>query len=207
MVVSGPSVRGAAAGDRPRAAGTSRLGHKSRPPHRPRGRYSARVPDPSTAPQADPPRSQPSSRPPLSGGIVGWVIAAAVVLILAVAGGLLTAWIVANMRAVPGPVGGASAAPSARPSAVASAEPSPTASETSGPRRTPTPLATPEVTLPPFVHVVEPGESLSYIAGLYGVTVEDILAINDIRNPNRIQVGQEILIPGYGVAPTPRPRR
>ena len=68
-------------------------------------------------------------------------------------------------------------------------------------------MVTPEVTPEPFIHVVGRAESLRYIASLYGVTVEDILAINDIPNPNRIQVGQEILIPGYGVQPTQRPRR
>jgi hypothetical protein len=137
----------------------------------------------------------------------GWIIGAAVVLILAVAGGLLTAWIVANMRAVPGPAAGASPTPGVRPTGMATSQPGPTAGETSGPRRTPTASPAPEVTLPPIVHVVAPGESLSYIAGLYGVTLDDVLALNEIRNPNRIQVGQEILIPGYGVAPTRRPRR
>ncbi len=140
-------------------------------------------------------------------GPLSWIIAAAIVLILAVAGGLFTAWIVANSRAVPGPVGAASARPTVGATAApTTAEPSATAAETDAPRRTPTPLPTIEVTPEPLVHVVGRGESLNYIASLYGVTVADILELNDIENANRIQVGQEILIPGYGVAPTQRPR-
>ena len=132
-------------------------------------------------------------------------MAAAIVLILAVAGGLFTAWLVANMRAVPGPVAVASPTPvaSGAVETPSSGEPSSVSSE--APRRTPTPGPTAEVTPTPFVHVVQPGESLIYIAGLYHVTVDDIIALNDIQNPNRIQVGQELLIPGYGVPPTPKP--
>lgn len=142
------------------------------------------------------------------GGPLGWILAAVIVLVLALAGGLLTAWFVANMRAVPGPIGAASPTPSVSSTAAPTdAAASPTAGGTESPRRTPTPLPTVEITPEPLVHVVGRGESLNYIASVYGVTVADILAINDIPNPNRIQIGQEILIPGYGVAPTPRPRR
>jgi LysM repeat protein len=152
------------------------------------------------------PETQRRPRRSGGGGPLNWLIGALVVLILAVAGGLFTAWIVANMRAVPGPVGAASPTPSIRATAAPTITPAPTGQETEMPRRTPTPAPTVIVTPPPFVHVVGRGESLNYIANLYGVTLEDVLAINDIPNPNRIQVGQEILIPGYGVAPTPRPR-
>lgn len=44
-------------------------------------------------------------------------------------------------------------------------------------------------------HVVETGESLSAIAEQYGVTVEAILALNGLDDPNKIVVGQELLIP------------
>jgi LysM repeat protein len=57
-------------------------------------------------------------------------------------------------------------------------------------------VPTPEPT--PIEHVVERGEFLSYIAGLYCTTVEDILALNEIQNPNRIQPGDVLLIPGGG---------
>jgi LysM repeat protein len=44
-------------------------------------------------------------------------------------------------------------------------------------------------------HVVRSGESLLAIALRYGVTVEEIIAINEIDNPNAIYVGQELIIP------------
>jgi spore germination protein len=55
------------------------------------------------------------------------------------------------------------------------------------------------------VHVVGLDESLFYIATLYGVTVEEIIELNDIRNPDRIRVGRELLIPGHGVRPSDAP--
>ena len=68
------------------------------------------------------------------------------------------------------------------------------------PRRTPTPapVVTPEPS--PFPHTISRGESLTYIAGLYCTTVDAIQDLNGITNPNRIQVGQVILIPGGGCA-------
>lgn len=46
------------------------------------------------------------------------------------------------------------------------------------------------------IHVVKAGESLMGIALQYGVTVEEILAANDIKNPDAIYEGQELIIPG-----------
>jgi LysM repeat protein len=45
------------------------------------------------------------------------------------------------------------------------------------------------------VHVVEAGESLLNIASRYGVTVDAILELNSITDPNSIFVGQELVIP------------
>lgn len=144
-----------------------------------------------------------------SRGVVPWVAAIAVVLVLAAVAGLATAWLVANMRAVPPPVGGV---PTPRPSPGLMMTPTPSdggpsAQPTDAPRRTPTPSPVVTVEPTPFIHIVERGESLSEIAAMYQVELEDVLTLNEIRNPNRIQVGQEIQIPGYGVIPTPRPRR
>lgn len=47
----------------------------------------------------------------------------------------------------------------------------------------------------PVVHVVQWGENLTGIAAQYGVTVEAIVAANNIANPNRIYVGQRLIIP------------
>ncbi|MBN1934223.1 MAG: LysM peptidoglycan-binding domain-containing protein, partial [Anaerolineae bacterium] len=47
----------------------------------------------------------------------------------------------------------------------------------------------------PVVHVVQWGENLTGIAARYGVTVDAIVAANNIANPNRIYVGQRLIIP------------
>lgn len=44
-------------------------------------------------------------------------------------------------------------------------------------------------------HIVKSGESLSQVAQTYGVTVEQIMAVNGLDDPNTIVVGQELLIP------------
>lgn len=45
------------------------------------------------------------------------------------------------------------------------------------------------------VHIVQSGESLSIIAKRYGVTVEDLVNLNDITDMDLIVIGQEILVP------------
>jgi LysM repeat protein len=45
------------------------------------------------------------------------------------------------------------------------------------------------------VHVVAAGESLLGIAVRYGVTIEEILAANELDDPDAIFVGQELIIP------------
>ncbi|HEY7025036.1 MAG TPA: LysM domain-containing protein [Candidatus Limnocylindrales bacterium] len=165
---------------------------------------------PSSPPTPPPPIAPDPSktRARASNGAVGWVIAAVVVLVLAVAGGLFTAWVVANMKAVPGPVAGASATPAhVDASAQPTVSPGASVEPTDAPRRTPTPPPTAEVTLPPFTYVVQPGDHLVNIAGMFQVAVQDIIDLNGIKNPNRLQVGQELLIPGYGVQPTPKPSK
>lgn len=44
-------------------------------------------------------------------------------------------------------------------------------------------------------HVVQTGESLSMIAAQYGVSIEAIMALNALDDPNTIVVGQDLLIP------------
>ncbi|MBL8952416.1 MAG: M23 family metallopeptidase [Myxococcaceae bacterium] len=51
-------------------------------------------------------------------------------------------------------------------------------------------------------HKVEKGQTLYRIAKTYGITVDDLMAVNGIDNPSALQVGQELLIPGSG-APKP----
>lgn len=51
-------------------------------------------------------------------------------------------------------------------------------------------------------HTVRKGETLSLIAGRYGVTVSDISRANRMANVNRIYVGMTLIIPRGGVAST-----
>lgn len=48
-----------------------------------------------------------------------------------------------------------------------------------------------------IIHVVRRGENLYRIALQYGTTVQAIAARNGISNPNRIYVGQRLVIPTY----------
>ena len=45
-------------------------------------------------------------------------------------------------------------------------------------------------------HTVAPGDTLSYLAQVYVVTVGEIADVNSITNPNLIFPGQELMIPG-----------
>jgi LysM repeat protein len=46
------------------------------------------------------------------------------------------------------------------------------------------------------VHVVQSGESLAGIAVQYGVTVDEMVKLNGLANPDAIFVGQELIVPG-----------
>jgi hypothetical protein len=45
-------------------------------------------------------------------------------------------------------------------------------------------------------HIVKPGESLSEIAEKYGCSVEEIMNLNGITDQSKIEINQELLIPG-----------
>lgn len=60
----------------------------------------------------------------------------------------------------------------------------------------PTPTADPSAPSIPRIHQVQDGENLTIIATNYGVTVEEILAVNNLANGDLLQVGQELIIPG-----------
>ena len=86
------------------------------------------------------------------------------------------------------------------------AEPIRLMAQTADPALLPTPTlaapstdsATPDPAAPfiPRVHVVEDGENLTIIAANFGVSVEEILAINNLANGDLLAVGQELIIPG-----------
>lgn len=47
-------------------------------------------------------------------------------------------------------------------------------------------------------HRVRPGENLYRISKAYGVPVAELAAVNHLSDPSRIEVGEELLIPGAG---------
>ena len=53
------------------------------------------------------------------------------------------------------------------------------------------------------VHVVRPGESLSEIAEGYGLSMNRLVAINQIDDPNHVEIGRQLKLKGE--APAPRP--
>ncbi len=83
---------------------------------------------------------------------------------------------------------------------VVAVTPSPTSTPVASPKPSDTPVPTSTPTpLPPRAYDVREGETLSDIADLYALTVEEILALNPDVDPELIQPGQVLLIP----APTP----
>ncbi|MDT9146086.1 LysM domain-containing protein, partial [Escherichia coli] len=49
---------------------------------------------------------------------------------------------------------------------------------------------------PDRMYVVQRGESLGLIAQAHDISVAELMAVNRISNPNTIQPGQELVIPG-----------
>jgi LysM repeat protein len=107
-----------------------------------------------------------------------------------------------------GSIGSASPSASVAVSASASDAPAtatPDTSEASGPPATEPPSASASASPPtaprsvapsrPRVHIVRPGDWLSTIAAEYDTTVERLLELNDIKEPDVIEVGQEIVLP------------
>lgn len=56
------------------------------------------------------------------------------------------------------------------------------------------PVKAQEITGP--VYIVQSGDSLSSIAGQFNVSVTDLMAANNITNPNLLTVDQQLVIPG-----------
>jgi LysM repeat protein len=70
----------------------------------------------------------------------------------------------------------------------------------SGPAATPSAAPTTPPAPTPQVYVIKAGDTLSKVAKRFGVTIEELLAANpEIKDPNKIAEGQEIVIP----APAP----
>ena len=61
--------------------------------------------------------------------------------------------------------------------------------------------ATTTTTIPvPLKHVVKSGESLFSIAQLYSVKMEAIIELNNLETPDKLAVGDEVLLPQGSIA-------
>lgn len=68
---------------------------------------------------------------------------------------------------------------------------------------TASPVLAQDPTPEPNIYVVQSGDTLSAIAQRFGVTVDVLVAANDITNPALIVVGQKLTVPAPGPAPQP----
>lgn len=65
------------------------------------------------------------------------------------------------------------------------------------------PSPTPAPTSSLRSYTIRPGDTLGTIAQAYAVPVEDLITANAITDPNVLYVGQVLIIPDAGAAPTP----
>lgn len=54
-------------------------------------------------------------------------------------------------------------------------------------------------------YIVQPGDTLSKIAGRFGVTQAELMALNGITNPDHIEKGQKLKLPQVAPTVTSRP--
>jgi LysM repeat protein len=73
--------------------------------------------------------------------------------------------------------------------------PTPTSAE-SVPTLAVEPTKAPKATATPFVYTVVQNDTLSGIASRFGVTLEDLLAVNPNVDPNAMVIGTQLIIPG-----------
>lgn len=98
--------------------------------------------------------------------------------------------------------GGASEPETLIPTPIASTPlPTPNAVASSPPTALPTETPTPA----PLVYTVKAGDTLSGIAQTYGVSVQEIIEANNLANPDMLNIGQELTIPGHFISPTAAP--
>lgn len=95
----------------------------------------------------------------------------------------------------PTPLPGASATP--KPSNKATVRRSP------APESVPNAGSLPEPVPPPQVYVVQRGDTLSSIAARFGCTLDELIRVNQIADPNTLQVGQQLRIPAAAIETGP----
>jgi murein DD-endopeptidase MepM/ murein hydrolase activator NlpD len=54
-----------------------------------------------------------------------------------------------------------------------------------------------------LIHVVARGETIFSLSRAYGVTVEELMRVNNITDPSTLQAGRRLVIPGSGSPPSP----
>ena len=136
-----------------------------------------------------------------------WVIAAVALFAIAAVGGFGAAYLLSTGQAVatvdpaklptptppptptPGP---ATPTPAVTPSSAATAAASPTGPASPSPSTSAAPSGP---TPSPISYVVKRGDRLSDIANQFGVTVDAIVQLNNLDNPDHIEAGQVLLIP------------
>jgi LysM repeat protein len=138
--------------------------------------------------------------------VLPWVIAGVALFVIASLGGFGAAYILSTSQAVatvdparlptPTPVptptpGPATPTPAATPSPSATPASTPTAQASASA----SPVESAGPTSSPISYVVKRGDRLGNIADQFGVTVDAIVALNHLDNPNHIEAGQVLLIP------------
>jgi len=98
-----------------------------------------------------------------------------------------------------------------QPETPPTATPEPTETpDPSKPTSTPSPTSTPAATPTPrpdgaIVYVVKEGDTLGGIARQFSLTVDELLALNTLADPNVVEVGQEIVVSVPAPTATPVP--
>ncbi len=85
------------------------------------------------------------------------------------------------------------ATPTRTPTITPTFTPTPTVSPTSTSTSTPTATVTPTPT--PRTHTIQDGDNPSFIAERYGITVDELLALNDIEDVTALRAGQVLNLP------------
>ena len=152
--------------------------------------------------------SSPPQNPWLA--VLPWLIAGVALFALAVVGGFGAAYVLSTGQAVatvdpaklptPTPLptpSGAAVTPTAAvtPSASASPQLSPTAAPSGPASPSASAGSSAGPTASPISYTVQRGDRLRDIAQQFGVTVEAIVQLNNLDDPDHIEAGQVLLIP------------